>query len=284
MMQEKRKPVMPQILSVLFVAVVIYLLFSLYVFVGQSRFVYYPDRRLEFTPAALKMTYENLRIKTGDGETLGAWFVPAEDARGTNAFTVLHFHGNGGDMGDRVGLVRTFHDMGMNVLIFDYRGYGESTGTPGEEGTYRDAEAVWEYLTAERGIPPLRIILHGQSLGGSVASWLASRSPPGMLVLESTFTAAPDMAAKMFPFLPVRLVCRFKYDSLDRVARMKCPVLIAHGPEDEMIPFSHGQRLFAAAPEPKLFVKLDGSHNAGGLEIGEEYRSALSTFAEKHLR
>ncbi|MDI6774987.1 MAG: alpha/beta hydrolase [Verrucomicrobiota bacterium] len=275
---------MSRVLAVLGIVVVLYVLFALYAMVGQSGFVYYPDRLVAITPAALGMRFEDLRIRAADGETLAAWYVPAPAGPGApGALTVLHCHGNGGNNANRVGLVRAFHDLGMNVLAFDYRGYGDSTGAPDEEGTYRDAEACWKYLVEARKIPPQRIIVHGQSLGGAVGSWLALKVRPGMLILESTFTSARDMAAGMFPILPARVVCRFGYDSLARMPRMKCPVLVAHSPGDEMIPYCQARRLFDAAPEPKAFVDLEGDHNAGGLEISASYRVAIREFVARHL-
>jgi uncharacterized protein len=276
---------MPQMLVVLGVVAALYLLLCLVVYFRQSGFVYYPQRDLAATPAALGMRYEDVALRTADGETLSAWYVPAHDSGGSNetTLTVLHCHGNGGNNGHRVGLLRALHDMGMNVLIFDYRGYGASTGTPSEEGTYQDADAAWKYLTDVRRIPPGRIIVHGQSLGGGVASGLALKTQPGMLVLESTFTSAPDMAAGMFPILPIRLLCRFRYDTVDRIPRLKCPVLVAHGSGDEVIPYGHGQRVFAAARDPKCFVDLSGRHNDGGLEFNEDYRRAWADFAARHV-
>lgn len=275
---------MPQILSILVVVALVYALFLLSAMLGQSRFVYYPDRRVAITPAALGMPFEDVRIPTADGEMLAAWYVPAPAGQGGGtAPTVLHCHGNAGSNANRVGLARTLHDLGLNVLLFDYRGYGVSTGKPDEEGTYRDAEACWKYLVEIRKIPPGRIIIHGQSLGGAVGAQLAATVQPGMLILESTFTSAVDMAARMFPLLPARLVCRFSYDSLERVSRVKCPVLVAHSPGDEMIPYRYGRRLFEAASEPKVFVELAGDHNAGGIETSESYRAALQEFMRRHM-
>ena len=188
----------PLLLSAFRIAGAVYLGLCLLLMLRQSRYVYHPDRTVSLTPDRIGLAYEALRLKTEDGETLAAWWIPAQRA----APTLLFFHGNAGDIGDRLGSIRTFHDMGLNVLIFDYRGYGESTGKPSEPGTYADAMAAWTYLNAERGIPPSRIVVFGRSLGGAVASWLAARVDPGALILESTFTSAPAMAHGMFPFLP----------------------------------------------------------------------------------
>lgn len=264
-------------LSALKIAAVAYVGLSLLVYFRQARYVYYPDRQITVTPDYYHLPYEDILLTTEDGQTIAAWFVPAPDP---DSATILFCHGNGGNISHRLDSIQTFLNMGFNVLIFDYRGYGNSSGKPSEKGTYLDAMAAWMHLTRDKEIRPERIIVFGRSLGGAVATKLATEVNPGALVIESTFTSAPDMAAKMFPFLPVRLVCRFKYDSLSRMKKIKCPILIAHSPEDEMIPAPHGQRLFEAANEPKLFVEMSGDHNTGGLDTNPEYQRTLKEFVQ----
>ena len=270
----------PVILSTLKIGAVAYAGFCLFVYLRQSSYVYYPDRRIAMTPADLGMKFDDLRLKTKDGETIMAWFVPAA-VTNPPVPTILFCHGNAGDIGDRVEPVLTFRNLGLNVLLFEYRGYGASTGKPSENGTYLDAMAAWNYLTVERGIAPETIVLYGHSLGGAVAAWLATQVKPGALVLESTFSSVPDMAREIFPLLPpIRALTRIRYDTLSAVKRIACPVLIAHGPADEVIPYKHGRRLFEAAHEPKRFVELAGDHNAGGMEVDMEYRKAFSEFVK----
>ena len=267
------------------IVVGVYVGLCLCVFLWQSRYVYYPGKTIDDTPDSVGLGFEHMRVKTRDGETITGWFVPA--GKGgvdfEKALSVVVCHGNGGDVGDRVDQVKRFHEMGFNVLIFDYRGYGTSTGKPSEQGTYSDALAAWNYLNTERKIEPKRIVVFGQSLGGAVGSWLAEQVEPGALILESTLTSAVDMAAKMFPYLPVRLFCAFKYDSLSRIGKIQCPVIVAHSRVDETIPFEHGQRLFKAANEPKLFVELGGEHNSSGIEFDPLYRGAIMEFLKKHM-
>ena len=248
----------------------------------QSRYVYYPDRVVGLTPQYFRIPYEEVRIPTADGETLAAWFVPARAGDTNGTFTVLFCHGNAGDIGDRIDSIKTFHDLGYAVLIFDYRGYGESTGTPGEKGTYRDAMAAWRYLLDTRGLQDRAVIVFGRSLGGSIAAWLATQVTPGALVLESSFTSARDMAARMFRILPIRYLCRFKYATVEYVRNVKCPVVVAHSTDDEMIPFTHGQRIFEAAPEPKFFQALSGGHNSGGMDGHPAYQQKLKAFLDAH--
>lgn len=267
------------------ITVGVYIGLCLFVFLGQSRYVYYPGRTVDSTPGSAGLDFENVSVQTQDGETIAGWFVLAgkDAADKVNALSVLICHGNGGDIGDRVDQVRRFHDMGFNVLIFDYRGYGTSTGKPTEKGTYYDAMAVWQYLTAEKKIEPRKIVIFGQSLGGGIASWLAEQVHPGALILESTLTSALDMGRRMFPYLPVRLFCTFKYDSLSRVGRIRCPMIVAHSIDDMTVPFEHGQRLFKAANEPKMFVEMRGDHNSCGIEFDSSYRVLAVDFLKKHM-
>jgi len=274
---------MHMLVTILVTVVVFYASTCVYVAMAQSKYVYYPDRQLATTPAAVGLAFEDIAVTTEDGETIDGWFVPCTEGGKPAKLTVLFCHGNGGDMGDRVGSLATFNRLGYNALIFDYRGYGESTGKPTEEGTYKDVLACWDYLVDERGIRPSSIVLFGRSLGGAVACWLAAHGNPGALVLESTFASAPAMAALVFPFLPTGLFCRFKYDSEATITAVKCPTLVAHSRIDRTCPFSQGRRVFEAANEPKLFVEMQGGHNDGGLDSNSQYQAQLVNFLEKHL-
>lgn len=253
---------------------VVYGAFCGLLYFGQARQVYFPDRTVSATPANAGLAFEPLRISTADGETLGAWYVPAGPA--TNlGLTVLYCHGNAGDIGDRVGHVVELNRAGFDVMMFDYRGYGESSGKPTEEGTYKDVGACWEYLVAKRGVKADRIVLYGHSLGGSIAAWQAAVTPPRLLVVEGSFTSAGDMAAMMFPWLPARMLCRFGYSTEAAVRAARCPVLVAHSRDDEMIPFAMGRRLYESAPEPRRFFELRGGHNESGLGYSPEYLQAI---------
>ena len=259
------------------VAVFAYCAMCVFVLVRQSRYVYYPDRTVALTPGYFKIPYESVTFRASDGETIAAWWVPPGREGVPTGDTVLLCHGNAGDIGDRIDSVRTFHQLGLGVLVFDYRGYGDSSGKPTEEGTYRDARAAWDYLVRERGLDAGSVVIFGRSLGGSVATWLATQVRPKALVIESTFTSAADMARKMFWFLP-RFICRFGYDSLARIGTVNCPVIVAHSRDDEMIPYSHGERLFEAAAEPKRFVSMRGGHNAGGFDGDPDYQRVFMKF------
>lgn len=251
-----------------------YAVFIAVLYATQDRLLYFPTRTLEATPRDIGLAFEEVPLTTADGQHLHGWYVPAATSR----TTLLFLHGNAGNISHRLDSLRIFHGLGLNVFIFDYRGYGKSSGRPSEQGTYRDAEAAWRYLTAERGMKPAEIVLFGRSLGGSVAAWLARQATPRALILESTPTSVPDLAADLYPWLPARWLCRFRYDALAAVRELRCPVLIVHSPEDEIIPFAHAERLFAAAAEPKRFLRLRGDHNGGFLLSGPLYRDGLRDF------
>jgi uncharacterized protein len=252
------------------------------VYLYQPRLLYFPNlpsREITATPAAIGLAYETVSVTTDDHVTLDGWFVPASRARGV----LLFCHGNAGNISHRLDSLKIFNDLGLSTLIFDYRGYGRSEGSPSEEGTYRDAQAVWRYLTETRAIAANRIVLFGRSLGASIAAHLASQTQPAALIVESAFTSAPDLAQELYPFLPARALSRFRYDTRASLRSVGSPVLVIHSRDDEIIPFSHGQALYAAAPGEKQFLELRGSHNEGFLLTGEKYREALARFLTKRL-
>ncbi len=261
---------------------VAYLILVLLVFWGQSHLIYFPNigREIVADPNQIGLEYESVEIPTSDHQTLHGWFVPAAEAKGT----VLFFHGNAGNISHRLDYLSMFNQLGYNTLLFDYRGYGQSSGKPSEANTYQDAVATWHYLTEVKNIKPSSIILFGESLGGAVAAWLAAQRKPGMLVLASVFTSVPDLAAQIYPFLPVRQIARFEYNSLEYLRMVTCPVFIAHSPQDEIVPFTHGQNLFQAAPEPKQFLTLQGGHNDGFIFMRQGWIMALGTFMDNNLQ
>lgn len=268
--------------SILGIAALGYAGLVLGVFLFQPSLVYFPQigRELAATPQQAGMTYSEIKLSTADGVALHAWFVPSSiPPRGT----VLFLHGNAGNMSHRLDSLRMFHRLGFDTLIIDYRGYGKSAGKPTEQGTYRDAEAAWNYLTATRNIPAARIVLFGESLGGAVAAWLASHQSPAALVIASGFTSVPDLAADLYPYLPVRWLARFSYDTRAYLQAGSAPVFIAHSPDDEIVPFRHGRALYAAATEPKAFLELSGGHNEGFIFMHDPWIQALDAFLSAHV-
>lgn len=249
--------------------------------VGQSRLVYLPDlqRELAATPAQAGLAFEAVTLRTADGQSLAAWWVPHPSARGA----VIVFNGNAGNRSHRLGYARAFHTLGYATLLFDYRGYDGNGGRPSEPGTALDAEAAWRHLTLERSLPPARVVLLGESLGAAVAVELATRVQPAALVLVSAFTSVPDLGAEIYPLLPVRWLARIRYPSLERLPAVRSPVLVAHSPEDEIVPYAHGRRLYAAAPDPKAFLELAGGHNEGLLFTRQAWVESVARFIDRAL-
>ena len=196
---------------------------------------------------------------------------------------MLFFHGNAGNISGRLESVQQFHQLGLNVLIVDYRGYGQSTGSPSEEGIYRDAAACWRYLTGTQGVAPQKIIVFGRSMGGGAATWLAAKEKPGAVILESVFTNVPDIGAHHYPFLPVRALATNQFDNKSRVDEIEAPTLFIHSRGDRIVPFTLGRQVYEAAAEPKQFLEIEGGHNDGFLVSKEEYLRAIDDFLAKHL-
>lgn len=245
----------------------------------QERFVYLPDAVLVETPAVRGMPYENISVRTLDGLLIHGWIVKAENAKGC----VLFCHGNAGNISHRLESMAIFHSIGYDVCIFDYRGYGESEGKPSEEGTYSDAVAVWKYLTGTREYDPLSICIFGRSLGGSVAAWLAARVEPGSLIVESSFSSLPALAAHLYPFLPVRFLLRLQYNTEQEIGNVACPILIVHSRDDDIVPVSFGRRLYEAAGQSKRYLEIFGSHNDGFYVSGLMYRNGLRDFLDEYM-
>jgi len=247
-----------------------YSVFGLVLYFMQSTLLYSPVRAIQYTPGGLGLDFEDITFKSKDGLRLSGWYVPAKNSD----FTVLFCHGNGGNMTYNLDGVNLFYDMGLSCFIFDYRGYGSSEGTPGEEGTYLDGMAAYKWLTEEKKIPASNIIIFGRSLGGSIAAYLASRVECVSLVIESGFTSYADIGKKFYPYLPVRMFAKFNYSTVDYAKKVHCPLMIIHSREDDIVPFELGQKLYKAANEPKKFVEIFGGHNDGFLLSAEIYNEA----------
>ncbi|HDS09656.1 MAG TPA: alpha/beta hydrolase [Firmicutes bacterium] len=240
--------------------------------------VYFPTSSLEGDPSDLGLIFEEVFLDTSDGERIHSWFIPSDENRGT----ILFCHGNGGNISHRLDTIRIFHELGFNFFIFDYRGYGKSTGKPGEAGTYLDSESAYAYLTGVLNIPPGDIVIMGRSLGGAVAARLGSKYPVRALILESTFTSVPDMGKELYPFLPVKLISRFKYPTIEYVKECKSPVLLIHSRMDEMISFRHFERLLGTVSCPVDVIEIFGSHNSGYIVSEEIYKEGLNNFFDKY--
>ncbi len=256
-----------------------YLLVVFLAFVFQDRMVFFPDPNLTGNPGDIGLDYEDAWVESGDGYRLHGWFIPGpkEDARAT----ALFLHGNAGNISHRLEMLKIVHQLGLNCFILDYRGYGQSEGSPSEQGLYADAEAAWNWLVQEKGQSSRDIICWGRSLGGAVAAYVARDKNPGALIIESSFTSLPELGQKLYPFLPVKMVSRVSFSTAKYVKHVSCPVLIVHSPEDEIVPFALGQRLYHAAKEPKEFLQILGGHNEGFLVSGETYVRGVRDFLQR---
>ncbi|MBN1621918.1 MAG: alpha/beta hydrolase [Endomicrobiales bacterium] len=274
----------PKIWSIVIIVVATYLIILGIFFFLQSSFVYFPFRDVIAEPKHIGLSFENIVFNASDGIRLSGWYIPCRKSKSESKGVLLFCHGNAGNISHRLDSIQTFNHLGLDVLIFDYRGYGNSQGKPSEKGTYRDAQAAWEYLTKNRNIPEDRIILFGRSLGGSIATWLASKYNPKALIVESCFTSVKDLGSQLYPFLPVRLLSKFDYNTKEYLKSAKCPVLIIHSKDDDIIPFSHGKKLFAAANEPKDFLEISGSHNEGFIISADKYEKKIDSFINEYIK
>lgn len=220
-------------------------------FLFQRDLQYFPSRR-DPAPEALGLTgVERVVLPTPDGERLVLWWSPPAPGRPV----VLFLHGNGGAMPDRADRLAFYQGRGFGAAFLSWRGYGGSTGRPTEAGLIRDAEAAYGFLLAQ-GVAADRIALVGESLGTGVAVQLAARAPVGAVVLEAPYTAAVDLAARAYPWVPVRLLMQDQFRSRSHIAAIGAPLLILHGEADQVIPFGHGRALYDLAAEPKTFRSL----------------------------
>ncbi len=241
----------------------------------ERTFIFFPDRELLGNPADLGLDYDNVSFQASDGVALHGWFVP-----GPGEITWLWFHGNAGNISHRLeNLLLVHQKLGVNVFIFDYRGYGNSEGKPSEEGTYREAEGAIEYLESRPDVDPSKIILFGRSLGSGVAVDLATRHMPYGLILESPFTSAADVAKRAFPFLPVGFLVRDMYDSISKIERISAPLLVLHGDQDDIVPIEIGRRLYETANSPKTFHTINSAgHNDTYIVGGDPYFATLRQY------
>ena len=250
------------------ISIVMFLGFILFF---ENSFIYFPTRgNVGPSPG------EDVFLTTSDGVKIHAWYVTHPDAR----LSILWFHGNAGNLENRRPMLGKLRELPANVLAVDYRGFGRSEGSPDEPGLYLDARAAYDWL-AERTAPS-NIVVFGESLGGGPACELASQVPCGGLIIQSAFTMAPDMAYRVMPFFPARYFMRTKFDNAAKVADIKVPKLFIHGRDDEIIPFELGERLFAAAAEPKECAWFErGGHNYLASDNSEAYTARLRSFLSR---
>ena len=242
----------------------------------MNALLYFPSRRILQTPAEAGLTFADVVFAAADGERLHGWWVPA---RAPRIGHVLLCHGNAGNVGDRVAHLELLSAAGFDVLAFDYRGYGRSSGQPSEQGTYLDARAARDELLSRRDIDGGRVLYLGESLGGAVALALALELPPAGVILQSTFTSVRDMARSHYPLIPSALVPD-AYPSLRRICRLQSPLLVLHGARDEIVPLAHGEALVEAAPAPTRMHVFPGvGHNDLLTSAGTAWAQAIAAWA-----
>lgn len=248
----------------------------------ENNFIFFPSKYPEGTYGEAH-TIPNLAqcwMTTDDGVKIHGWFAPADSA----IATLVVAHGNGGNISHRIDFMRRLQRMRLNVLMFDYRGYGRSEGSPDEEGVYSDGRAAFDYALQVPGVDPQKIILWGTSLGGAVAVDVALHRPAAGLILESTFSSAKDVAAFAYPYLPVQFTLRTKFNSVDKISKINIPLFQMHGDRDRVIALELGKKLFEAARDPKEFYIIEGAdHNDTYIVGGQAYLENVRAFAIRAL-
>ena len=271
--QRPRPPWWKRVLRTLgLTALLLFALGTAFVLIYEDSLIYFPTKE-----GVGESPGEDVTLTCSDSVKVHGWYVTHPKAR----VTLLWFHGNGGNIEHRRDMLLNLRDLPANVLLIDYRGYGKSGGTPDETGLYRDARAAYDWLLTKT--TPGRIVIFGKSLGGGPACELASTVPCGGLIVQSAFTRAPDMASRVLPLLFwARWIMRSKYDNLAKVATIRVPKLFIHSRADEIVPFQMGERLYAAAAEPKEFEWYDGGagHNELWIVHGRAYYARLARFLE----
>jgi fermentation-respiration switch protein FrsA (DUF1100 family) len=250
----------PLLINILTAFAIVMAVFFILVRYLETNGVFFPSRDMTVNPSMMDLPWEDVYFKSKDNVMLNGWFLKNPMARST----LLFAHGNAGNLSDRLFKVKFFYDLGLNVFIFDYRGYGKSAGKPSEAGIYLDAQAAYDYLQSQGRVDMNNIIFYGASIGGTVVIDLAGHRKAALLVVESSITNAQDMAKIYYPFVPF-FILSLKFDSIDKVRHLSVPKLFIHSPEDEIVPYRIGQKLFLAAAEPKDFLKIHGGHNDGSM-------------------
>lgn len=263
---------MSQIIKIIIVILMgggILLIFLRYI---ENHTLFYPTKDIAYSPDRMGLKFEDLFFTTDDGVKIKGWFVPCVGAKRT----ILFCHGNAGNIGHRVEKLKFFNDMGCNVFIIDYRGYGKSNGAPSEAGFYKDAEAAYDHLLS-RGIAPDQIIGYGESIGGAVIVDLASKKRMRGIILDSTFSSVKDMVRVSYGFVPHWLF-RSRFDSESKIKSITIPKLIIHSVNDEIVPLQLGRKLYDAASSPKEFLEIYGGHNSNFYESNDILRKKIGGF------
>ncbi|MCH8556354.1 MAG: alpha/beta hydrolase [Balneolia bacterium] len=272
----KRKKLVGSIFTIAGTLAVIYVVTGFLLFLVQDKILFLPSSDIRATPGNAGMEYEEHFFPSSNGYILHGWFVPANS--GEDAITILFSHGNAGNISGRVNLISLYRNLGFNVFIYDYQGYGLSEGRPSEENILQDGLAAWDFLVDEIGLIPDKILPVGRSMGGPVAAFIASERNASALVIESTFTNVPDVARHTYYIYPVDLLARIHLPTIDFVSSFEGPVMVAHSREDRLIPYELGRQLYYAAGSERVWLELSGGHNEGYIATGAAYTEAYTSF------
>ncbi|MEQ9371321.1 MAG: alpha/beta fold hydrolase [Coleofasciculus chthonoplastes F3-SA18-01] len=266
------------------IVAIVYLLACISIWLGQNRLVFVPTKIIKTTPEDLGLSYQEVWIPVSpdQSERLHGWWIPATSPK---TGVLLYLHGNGENIGANVERAMEFHQLGLDVLLFDYRGYGQSEGKfPTETQVYQDAQAAWDYLVQQQGIPPQDIVVYGQSLGGAIAIDLAVRNPSiRRLIVESTFTSMRDMVdhQRIYAIFPADLLLTQKFNSKSKVRSLKMPILLIHGTNDPVVPAYMSQVLFDTITGSKeLFLVPDADHDNVATVAGKDYQQMIQYFIQ----
>jgi hypothetical protein len=257
--------------ALLYLGVVLVFLFL------ENSLLFYPIRATHDWMPKPSPQIQDVEFRTADGTLIHGWWLPRPRAQSA----LIYAHGNAGNLSHRGSALPPLAEaLDVSVLIFDYPGYGHSQGKPGEQACYASGDAAYDWVTQTQGIQPENVILYGKSLGGGVMTELATRRPHRALVLVKTFTSVPNLAQELYPFLPARWLVRNRFDNLAKIGHCNRPIFIAHGDCDSLIPLHHGERLFAAAHEPKEFLVMPGcDHND---PHSRDFLPRLRRFLDRH--
>ena len=262
--------------------IVAILFWTVLLMILEEKFIYFPEKypRGIYEDARSVPHLRDCWMTAEDGVKIHGWLAPADSA----IATVVISHGNGGNISYLLPVMRELQRRGLSVLMYDYRGYGRSEGSPDEEGIYRDGRAAFDYAVKLPEVEAERIILWGTSLGGAVAVDVATQRPAAALILESTFSSAKDVARTAYPFLPARFFLRTKFNSVEKIQKIRIPLLFMHGTHDSIIPIELGRRLFRVAHNPKEFYEIPAAdHNDTFSVGGAEYFETVIRFARTAL-
>lgn len=274
------------ILIVLAALIASYLLISLFLFFSQTVLVFFPTSNIIMTPSEMDLVYEDVWLEVinrkGKKETIHGWWLPNFNG---NKKALLYLHGNGENISSNLNRAKFYQQQGFSVFLIDYRGYGKSQGEfPNENRVYEDAQLAYDYLVQKKNFKPESIVVFGHSLGGAIALNLAINQPNiHALIVESTFTSIQDVAEEttIYRLFPLDLILTQKFDSINKINRLKVPVLMIHGTEDETIPVSMSKTLFDKVKVPKKILIIEGANHNNVQEFNEiEYQKGVESFLQ----